>query len=324
MGVIMGGSMRSIAVLGSLNADVVIQMDRYPNPGETVVAKSFAQFSGGKGANQAVACGRLNATVSMFGAVGKDIFAATLLHSLEESKVTYHDLCHCEDTSTGMAHIWVDANGENSIAIVAGANARVDKDYIEAVLPKLKEFSWLLLQLEVPMDSMSYLLDKLPSKTPNPKVILDPAPAQSLAQLPTRRLWLMTPNEHELQSLTGISTVDTVGIQKACRVLIEKTGTQAVLCKAGSRGAYLDDGNCFRHFPAYAVRMVDSTAAGDAFNGTLAVALSEGKSLPEAIGIANAAGALCVTRPGAQQSMPWRKDLDSFLNTRSPNEQELA
>jgi ribokinase len=318
----MGGSMRSIAVLGSLNADLVIQMDRYPNPGETVVAKSFAQFSGGKGANQAVACGRLEATVSMFGAVGKDIFASKLLQSLEESNVKYHDLCHCEDTSTGMAHIWVDAKGENSIAIVAGANARVDKGYIEAVLPKLKEFSWLLLQLEVPMDSMSYLLDKLPSETP--KVILDPAPAKPLAQLPTRRLWLITPNEHELQSLTGISTVDTVSIQKACRVLIEKTGTQAVLCKAGSRGAYLDDGDRFQHFPGYAVRMVDSTAAGDAFNGTLAVALSKHKSLQEAIGIANAAGALCVTRPGAQQSMPWRKDLDIFLNTQCPKEQEIA
>ena len=305
--------MTSIAVLGSLNADLVTQMDRYPDPGETVVAQSFTQFSGGKGANQAVACGRLDATVSMFGAVGKDIFASKLLQSLEESKVKYQDLCHCEDTSTGMAHIWVDAEGENSIAIVAGANARVDQDYIEAVLPKLKEFSWLLLQLEVPMDSMSYLLDKLPSETP--KVILDPAPAQSLAQLPTRRLWLITPNEHELQSLTGISTVDTVGIRKACRVLIEKTGTQAVLCKAGSRGAYLDDGNRFRHFPGYAVRMVDSTAAGDAFNGTLAVALAEDKSLQEAIGIANAAGAMCVTRPGAQQSTPWRKDLDIFLNT---------
>ncbi len=306
--------MTSIAILGSLNADLVTQMDRYPDPGETVVAQSFAQFSGGKGANQAVACGRMGATVSMFGAVGKDIFATKLLQSLEESSVKYHDLLHCEDTSTGMAHIWVDAEGENSIAIVAGANARVDRDYVDTVMPGILEASWLLLQMEIPLDTMTYLLDKLPQETP--KIILDPAPAQPLDQFPARRLWLITPNEHELQTLTELATVDAERIQKACRVLLEETGANTVLCKAGSRGAYLDDGNRFQHFPGYAVRMVDSTAAGDAFNGTLAVALSEDKSLQEAIGIANAAGALCVTRPGAQQSMPWRKDLDNFLNTR--------
>jgi len=306
--------MTSIAILGSLNADLVTQMDRYPDPGETVVAQSFAQFSGGKGANQAVACGRMGATVSMFGAVGKDIFATKLLQSLEESSVKYHDLLHCEDTSTGMAHIWVDAEGENSIAIVAGANARVNRDYVDTVMPGILEASWLLLQMEIPLDTMTYLLDKLPQETP--KIILDPAPAQPLGQFPARRLWLITPNEHELQTLTGLATVDAERIQKACRVLLEETGANTVLCKAGSRGAYLDDGNRFQHFPGYAVRMVDSTAAGDSFNGTLAVALSESKSLQEAIGIANAAGALCVTRPGAQQSMPWRKDLDNFLNTR--------
>lgn len=313
----MGGSVKSIAVLGSLNVDLVVQMNRYPNPGETVVGKSFAQFSGGKGANQAVACGRLDASVSMYGAVGKDIYASKLLQSLKESNVNYNDLQHCTDTFTGMAHIWVDTNGENSIALVAGANGRVDREYIEAVLPKLKDYAWLLLQLEIPMDSMRYLLEKLPPESP--KVILDPAPAKPLEQLPTRRLWLITPNEHELQTLTGISTVDIDGIQKACRDLIEKSGTRAVLCKAGSRGAFLDDGHRFQHFPGFEVRPVDSTAAGDAFNGTLAVALAQNKSLPEAIGMANAAGALCVTRPGAQQSMPWRKELDDFLNARNPN-----
>ena len=305
--------MKSIAVFGSLNADLVVQMDQYPGPGQTIVAKSFEQFSGGKGANQAVACGRFGATVSMFGAVGKDIFATRLLQSLEKSNVIFDALRHCEDTSTGMAHIWVDAEGENSIAIVAGANGRVETDYVESILPELKAFSWLLLQLEVPLESMRYLLEKLPPESP--RVILDPAPAQPLGQLPTRRLWLITPNEHELQTLTGISTVDRAGIQKACRDLIKKAGVRAVLCKAGSRGAFLDDGRQFQHYPGYGVRTVDSTAAGDTFNGTLAAVLAEGKTLQDAIGIANAAGAMCVTRPGAQQSMPWRKELETFLNT---------
>ena len=312
--------MNSIAVFGSLNADLVVQMDQYPGPGQTIVAKSFAQFSGGKGANQAAACGRLGATVSMFGAVGKDIFASRLLQSLEESNVKHDDLRHCEDTSTGMAHIWVDAEGENSIAIVAGANERVDTDYVESVLTKLKTFSWLLLQLEVPLESMRYLLEKLPPDSP--RVILDPAPAQPLGQLPTRRLWLITPNEHELQTLTGISTVDTAGIRKACRQLLEKSGARTVLCKAGSRGAFLDDGRQFQHFPGYDVHAVDSTAAGDSFNGTLVAALAEGKTLQDAIGIANAAGAMCVTRAGAQQSMPWRRELEAFITTHDRKEQE--
>ena len=314
--------MKNIAVFGSLNADLVVQMDKYPGPGQTIVAESFAQFSGGKGANQAVACGRLGATVSMFGAVGKDIFATRLLESLEESHVKHDALRHCEDTSTGMAHIWVDAEGEKSIAIVAGANERVGTDYVKSVLPKLKAFSWLLLQLEVPLESMRYLLQKLPPDSP--RVILDPAPAQPLGQLPTERLWLITPNEHELQTLTGISTVETAGIQKACRDLIEKSGARAVLCKAGSRGAFLDDGRQFQHFPGYEVRAVDSTAAGDSFNGTLAVALAEGKPLQDAIGTANAAGAMCVTRPGAQQSMPWRKELEAFINSHQRKGQESA
>jgi len=320
MGADMHSTMTSIAVLGSLNADLVIQMERYPQPGETVVAQSFAQFSGGKGANQAVACGRLGATVSMFGAVGGDMFATKLLQSLQESNVRTDDILHCQETSTGLAHIWVDARGENVIAIVAGANAHVDSGYVDKVLPKIKKASWLLLQLEISLDAMDYLLEKLPSDAP--KVLLDPAPAQSLDQLPTQFLWLITPNEHELQFLTGIPTAGADGIQKACRVLLGKTRAKAILCKAGSRGAYLDDGSRFQHFPGYTVRNVDSTAAGDAFNGTLAVALSEGKSLAAAIRRANAAGALSVTQPGAQNSMPFRKDLEKFIQTQKPTEKE--
>jgi ribokinase len=307
--------MTAIAVLGSLNADLVTRMDRFPHPGETVVGQTFAQFSGGKGANQAVACGRLGATVSMFGALGKDMFAPKLLQSLKESNVNTDDLLHCQDIPTGMAHIWVDAQGENAIAIVAGANAQVDRDYIDSIMSKLTDASWLLLQLEIPLDGMAYLLEHLTSE--KPKVILDPAPAQPLDQLPTRRIWLITPNEHELESLTNLSTDTAQGIQQACRTLLKKTGAKTILCKAGSRGAYLDDGIQFQHIPGYPVRNVDSTAAGDVFNGTLAVALSENKSLKEAINIANAAGALCVTRPGAQQSMPWRKELETFLQTQN-------
>jgi len=305
--------MKPIAVLGSLNIDLVAQVKRFPNPGETVIGRSFQQFSGGKGANQAVACGKLGAGVAMFGAVGGDVFAGELLASLKESNVDTNGIRICKDTFSGVAHIWVNDHGENAIAIVAGANASVDVEYVETAVSHLTGASWLLLQLETPLDALAHMLKQLPPYTP--KIILDPAPAQSLDQFPTQRLWMITPNENELQWLTGLPTATDTDIRHACARLLESTGTQTVLCKAGSRGAYLHDGNQFSHYPAYIVDTVDSTAAGDVFNGALAVSLSEGKSIQEAIRFANAAGALCVTRQGAQQSIPWRKELEVFRQT---------
>ncbi len=306
--------MTSIAVFGSLNADLVVQMDRFPGPGETVAGRSFVQYSGGKGANQAAACGRLGADTAMFGAVGDDDFGLTLIRSLNDSRVVTDDLLRCSDVSTGLAHIWVDGRGENSIALVAGANARVDREYIETVIPRITDALWLLIQLEVPMASLAYLLDRLEGS--GPRVILDPAPATTLEGLPTRYLWLLTPNEHELSVLTGRPTDTEKEIKTACRVLLEQSGTGAIICKAGGRGAFLDDGHGFHHYPGYPVKSVDSTAAGDAFNAALAVALSEGRPLEAAIKWANAAGALSVTRSGAQSSLPWRADVDEFLRTR--------
>ena len=301
----------SISVLGSLNIDLVTQMDRFPEHGETVVARSFEQFPGGKGANQATACGRLGASVSMFGALGKDMFAERLLLSLNKSHVETEDLLFLSEPPTGMAHIWVDAHGENSIAIIAGANGRIDKEYIDGVIGKIRKSRWLLLQLEIPLDIMGYLLNRLPSGSP--KVILDPAPVHSLEHFPTNRLELITPNEHELNLLTGMSTETQNEIQAACCALFELTEVNAVLCKAGNRGAFLYDGKQFRHFPGYKIQSIDSTGAGDAFNGALAAALAEGKPLEAAVGFANGAGALCVTKKGAQTSMPWRKEVEGFL-----------
>jgi ribokinase len=299
-----------ITVIGSSNMDLVVQTGRFPGPGETVIGGDFVMNPGGKGANQAAACGRLGADVRLFGAVGRDHFSTKLLASLKESRVIVADLLMCEDTPTGMAQIWVDSGGENAIAIVAGANAKVDHEYVASTISKIREASWLLLQLETPLDPVADLLEQLTPESP--KAILDPAPARPLERFPTERLWLITPNEHELGSLTGLPTATETEIEKACRRLLTVTRAAAVLCKAGVRGAYLDTGDGFRHFPGYSVGAVDTTAAGDAFNGALAVALDEGRSLEEAIDFANAAGALSVTKAGAQQSLPWRRELETF------------
>jgi ribokinase len=252
----------------------------------------------------------------MFGAVGQDVFAEKLLKTLKESNVETDAIHVCEDAGTGVAHIWVDAKGENAIAIIAGANGKVDREYVDNAISRLTVAPWLLLQLETPLETLAYLLEQLPPYTP--KIILDPAPAQSLDVLPTQRIRLITPNEHELHWFTGLSTKTDADIQLASEKLIESTGVQAVLCKAGSRGAYYFDGNQLIRYPAFEVEVVDSTAAGDAFNGALAVALSEGKVMDSAIRFANAAGALCVTAQGAQQSIPLRKDVEAYLRTESP------
>lgn len=307
--------MTSIAILGSLNADLVVNMDRFPGPGETVVARSFNTYSGGKGANQAAACGRAGGDTAMFGAVGDDDFGRTLVRSLTDSDVIADNILRCPDVHSGLAHIWVENSGENSIAIVPGANARVDQDYIDSVFPKINDAKLILLQLEIPLDAMAYLLNKIGED--GPMVILDPAPAMPLDELPTQHIWLLTPNEHELSVLTGRPTDNEKNIEAACSTLLDHSGAGAVICKAGSRGAYLHDGSDFQHYPGYKVRTVDSTAAGDAFNAALAVALSENQSIKEAIKWANAAGALAVTKPGAQNSLPWRAEVDEFLRTHS-------
>jgi len=302
---------KPVAVFGSLNIDLVSQMERFPQPGETLRAHTFATFSGGKGANQAVACGRLGTPVAMFGAVGGDGFGADLLHSLQTSHVQTDHVRRCEEVPSGVASIWVDGHGKNSIAITAGANGCVDRQYLDSVLPQLERVDWLLLQLEIPLETINALLEQLPTR--RPQVVLDPAPAHELDALRTSRLALVTPNETELGTLTHLPVSNEKAIQRACRSLLEQTQAQAVVCKAGARGAYLDDGHGFYRFPGYAVRSVDSTAAGDAFNGALVSALASGESIERAINFANAAGALCVTKQGAQRSIPWRQDVESFI-----------
>ena len=303
--------MSSIAVLGSLNLDLVVTMGAFPEPGETVEARALQRFPGGKGANQAVACGRLGQATTMYGAVGDDGFEGPILASLASSGVNTDDIRRCPDVSTGTASIWVDDRGENAIAIVAGANGRVDASYVDTIRDALARADWLLLQLEIPLAAMAHALEILPRD--GPQVILDPAPVRDVSDLPLARVRLLTPNRGELRSLTGQPTDTPDRIERACRALRELARGADVVCKAGADGAYVLTRDRFEHVPGFGVGAVDTTAAGDAFNGGLAAALGEGRPMTDAVRHANAAGALAATKPGAQPSMPTQAEVRSVL-----------
>lgn len=292
-------------MLGSANIDLVFQVHRLPRFGETLAGVSYKRFPGGKGANQAAACGRLQAEVAFLGKVGDDPFGEELLESLRGSKVDVECVKKVKGVPTGTTVIFVSPDGSNAILYLAGANDLVDKTYVDDVFDVIVSSSVLLLQFEIPIPTIAYLLDKLPPE--KPLVILDPAPAHHLGSLPINRIDVLTPNIVELEALTA-----TVDVKVGAKKLIEQ-GVKHVVCKAGADGAWLVTRQSVKHFSASRVPVVDTTAAGDAFNGALAVALSEGCSIEESIIWGNAAGALACTKHGAQPSLPSREEVERLV-----------
>ena len=292
-----------IAVLGSVNMDLVTEVARIPRPGETVRGESLRYYPGGKGANQAVAAARLGATVAFFGKVGRDPFGDRLVDGLRADGIDVSAVARVDQPPTGTASIWVEPGGENAIACVPGANGAVDAAYAARVFDRIAAADVLLLQLEIPFATIAFILERLPKE--RPIVVLDPAPAQDLSGLRLGRIDILTPNRSELRVLTGIDD-----IEPAARRLLA-LGVRGVACKAGEEGAYWI-GEAMTHVPAIGVDAVDSTAAGDAFNGALACAIPE-RSILDAIRFANAAGALATTKRGAQPSLPQRSDVDRLL-----------
>lgn len=292
-----------IAVLGSANMDVVTEVPRIPGAGETVLGRSVRRYPGGKGANQAVAAARLGDTVAFFGKVGADVFGEELLAELRDAGVDVASVERTSDHSTGLASILVDDAGENAIAYAPGANATVDIEYVDRNLDKLCAADVLLLQFEIPMSAIAHLLKHLPSR--RPLVIVDPAPAQDISSLLLERIDFLTPNRSELFSLT-----QEEGISLGAQSLLTR-GVRAVICKNGKDGAHLFASSNTIHFPAPDVQAIDTTAAGDAFNGALAGAITH-LPIDQAIQWANLVGALSTTKQGAQPSLPTRDRVEAF------------
>ncbi|MBA2645582.1 MAG: ribokinase [Pyrinomonadaceae bacterium] len=307
-----------IIVVGSLNADFVLGVERFPTPGETITGRDFAVTPGGKGANQAYAAARLGGRVSMIGQVGGDAHAHLLRENLASAGVDVAHVRVDESVSSGVAVISVDALGQNQIVIVAGANGTFGVERLEENARELiARARIVLLQLEIPLPTIEAAARV--AKSGGATVILDPAPARELPDSLLALSDYLTPNETELAALTHSSLdesfFDAHDIEAKARQLISR-GAKKVIVKMGSRGALFVTNEGTRAWPALRVAVVDTTAAGDAFNAAFAVALAEGKSEIEAGEFATAAAAYSVTKRGAQPSMPTRADTHQYMRER--------
>lgn len=304
---------QSIVVVGSVNLDLVCKAKRIPAPGETVTGENFETFHGGKGANQAVAVGRLGFPVSMIAKVGDDAFGQRLRAGLRAANVNVRAVGTAKGTASGVALITVDSAGQNSITVIPGANAQLLPRDLEKSLSQLRAAGMILTQLETPLETVEYLC-AMAGRFQIP-LMLDPAPARSLSNDMLRHVTYLTPNETETSALCGISPdeLTSATVNELAQSLQER-GPANVIIKMGKRGAFVAGADKTRQtVPSFKVRVVDSTAAGDAFNGGLAVALMQGLGLKEAVRFAAAVGALSVTRAGAQPAMPTAAEVKKFL-----------
>ena len=306
--------MRQLTVLGSVNADHVLRVGSFPRPGETLHGQGYSVIAGGKGANQAVAAARLGANVSFIACVGDDSFGLNIRQEFEKDGINIDAVMIEKDTPTGIAMIQVAATGENSICISAEANACLTPQRIAAHTRIIEQADMLLLQLEVPMESIEYAAE-IANKS-GTTVILNPAPAQHLSDKLLKLIDIITPNETEAEILTGIKVFDAQSAQLAADVLHKKQ-IKTVLITLGSQGVWLSKEGEGSQIMGYKVDAVDTTAAGDTFNGAFLTALLEDKSLNEAVQFAHAAAAITVTGQGAQSSIPYRQDVTEFLTKRA-------
>lgn len=305
----MAQSNPKLAVVGSLNTDLVASVDRFPDAGETIQGSDFNVFCGGKGANQAYAAGRMGASVAMLGQVGDDDFGHAQIRNLSQAGVITDFIRKSPDSPTGTAIIGVEKSGENRIIIIPGANGTFSPDMVEESRTTIAGADFLLLQLETPLESVNRAMEL--AQHNQTLVILDPAPAQTLPDSWYPMIEFITPNLTELGILTATSLSEESPVEKitqCAKALIDR-GCRKVIAKMGSRGAMLVTRESQTHWSAPSVKAVDTTAAGDCFNAAFATRLSSGASIDEAGRFAVIAASISTTRPGAQNSIPTLDDI---------------
>lgn len=302
-----------ILVVGSSNTDMVIKAGHLPRPGETILGGTFFMNPGGKGANQAVTIARLGGVVTFICKTGSDIFGHQSQQLFEEEGIDTSYVFSDSKHPSGVALITVDEKAENCIVVASGANANLMPSDLAKAEEAIDRSDYVLMQLEIPMQTVEFVAEMAYNK--NKKVILNPAPAYPLSPSLLCHLYMITPNETEAEMISGVKITDTDSAVEAARKISEM-GVENVIITLGSKGALVYSSETYELVPAYRVEAVDTTAAGDVFNGALTVALSEGRSQIEAVRFACKASAISVTRSGAQSSVPYRSEVDIFTQKR--------
>ncbi|PMH29861.1 ribokinase [Vibrio lentus] len=303
--------MTQLIVLGSVNADHVLQVPSFPRPGETLIGGNYQVIPGGKGANQAVAAARLNADIGFIACVGDDPFGINIRQDFAKDGINIDGVIVADNTPTGIAMIQVSATGENSICLSAEANNKLTCDQIEPHLEKIRSAKYLLTQLETPIEGIEYAAKV--AKESGTQVILNPAPARPLSDSLLACVDVITPNETEAEVLTGITVIDSASAHQAALALHAK-GIETVMITLGAKGVWVSKNDKGELIAGFRVEATDTTAAGDTFNGALVTGLLEDMPLERAIKFAHAAAAISVTRFGAQTSIPSRSETDTFLS----------
>lgn len=300
-----------ILVIGSFMMDLVVRTNRFPQTGETIIGSSFSKFPGGKGANQAVAAARLGAEVTMVGKVGTDPFGDEFLTTLKAEGINTAYIIQDSQHPTGVGSITLDQHGSNRIIVVPGANLHYNTSELDSIKNQIKTSNILIVQLEMDINMITEAVSYATSvQVP---VILNPAPAQMLSDEILRNVTYLTPNETEAELLTGIKILTKEDAEAAGKVLLQK-GVQNVVITLAEKGALIVNTTGISYVPSFKVNPLDTVAAGDAFNGALAVEVISGKSLKDAVEFANAVGAITVTREGAIPSLPNRVEVETFIS----------
>lgn len=301
---------KKLIVLGSINADYVLNLAQFPRPGETLSGSQYQVAFGGKGANQAVAAGRSGANIQFIAAVGDDEIGQKMCRQFKEDGIDTRSIETCQSEKTGVALIFVNGQGENMIGIYPGANAAVSVESVKKYQQDMIDADAILMQLETPLDTIMAAAQL--AKQHGTQVILNPAPARELPDALLKCVDIITPNETEAEALTGIAVKDEASANQAAQALHQK-GISLVIITLGSRGAWVSENGHGELIAGFKVNAVDTVAAGDTFNGMLVTMLLEGLPLKQAVRYGHAAAAIAVSRPGAQPSVPWRKEVDEFL-----------